>query len=95
MWYPGQKIVCVNTGIIEGALNAGLDSLKEGTIYRIDRIVSHLGAVGFWLCEIQEPLVYDEPPWWREERFRPLDERDMDISVFTDILKKIEVVELV
>lgn len=81
MFRVGQKVVCVNAsdGAWEDRFGCASGSLSKGEIYIIismnadgaDVFLRLHGVMGGWL----------------QERFRPLVEKETDISVFTEILK--------
>jgi hypothetical protein len=84
---PGDLVVCVNTGIIEGAVNTDLDRLREGGVYTIEDIrgsLSRSGSFGIRIGEV--PLCGNE--WWHSARFRPC--RKTDISGLVEIAKERE-----
>jgi hypothetical protein len=94
MFYPGQKIVCVNDNWLPAQnLTPVLQILppvvpKKGSIY-------HFGGVD----PVNYAFIFIEeiPRWhhtrfgsfqvvWHASHFRPLDERSTDISIFKKLL---------
>ena len=99
-FYVGQKIVCVDAKIDrpEGMIIRGyatinnLDGLTEGQVYTIRSIRRcwESEIPGFFLEEIIRPLDFDgEEAPYRSTRFRPLVERQTDITVFQQILHRV------
>lgn len=92
-WCVGQKVVCV-----QETTSKRHKPIEVGKVYRIRSIFEYTRRNGedcfcFRLHGVINRLSRDTGTelGYLEIRFRPLDEQDMDISIFTDILKKIEV----
>lgn len=85
-WHVGMKVVCVKHGKWE--IVSGFDRIEampiEGGIYQIQSIVADDDGVFITLDECS-PTAF-----WSASRFRPLVARKTDISVFTEILRKVE-----
>lgn len=89
-WYVGMKVVCVDGKSRPGYKYSVLP--EQGAVYTVRSISTHIWAnklagVGVRLTEILRPG--SDTPWFAE-RFRPIQTRKTDISVFTDILRKAE-----
>jgi hypothetical protein len=78
MFYKGQQVVCVDdsNGPIGNGYNAGL---RKGSIYTITEIESISGELYFYLAEISRG-------GWKHIRFRPIQKKETDISVFKALL---------
>lgn len=74
----GQKVVCVR------ADSSG--RLVEKKIYTISGFGVYVDEVLFDVAEVKTSV----PHAWCRTRFRPIVERKTDISVFTEILRKVE-----
>jgi hypothetical protein len=73
-WYVGMKVVCVDNSEQE-------ENLAVGRVYTIAAItVGFLGKVYVALAEFPETCL-----WW-PKRFRPVEPRKTDISIFTAML---------
>lgn len=77
-FHVGQKVVCVNDGMIA---MRGVPEIKRGQTYVIKnmRICSASGA---------SVLNVGTPTLWLAIRFRPLIERKTDIACFTEIIDR-------
>lgn len=80
MWHVGQRVVCVDDS------NWSDDHIKhpiKGRIYTIREIDTIGGIDGFWLEEIINPIkTYCDgvcEAGFKRERFKPLDEKRLDI----------------
>lgn len=95
-WKVGDKVVCVNDGYVPQRWKTigGLDGLTTGKVYTIRRIGPQYGHVTVSLEEIVRPIrgvKTDGSPLTEEigynpSRFRPVQPRKTDISVFTALL---------
>lgn len=78
-WYVGMKVVCVD------AEHGGRPLLRKGRIYTIRHLEPEF--VG-----LQEPSTWSDEAGaeagWFYSRFRPVQRRKTDISVFTAMLSK-------
>lgn len=89
-----QKVVCINAkGGFINLCGEVIDSheLTEGAIYTIRSIGMFDGVLAVRLQEITRRKPdnrWDLP--FRADRFRPLVERKTDISIFTEMLLKVE-----
>ena len=89
----GQRVVCVEEADTPNSIAVRILALfrrsrhpRAGSIYAIEHIVARAGVV--WLC------LRDVPHWmYPHDAFRPLDERDTDISVFTSLLDPLNQLE--
>jgi hypothetical protein len=84
---PGDLVVCVNVGIINGADNTDLHLLRKGDIYTVEDFITDAdwqGACGVKVFEVQTPAN----AWWVAERFRPC--RKTSIDCLTACLKERE-----
>lgn len=84
-FYVGQKVVCVD------ASGGAQDWLKAATTYIVARTgickgVPGVEVEGVHVCGTYLP---DSNCTWFASRFRPLDERQTDISIFTEILDRV------
>lgn len=89
MFYVGQKVVCVD------AAGSMIPPLVEGNIYTIATIrwldekeVVNPG-LGVTLIELPTFRSKEYCAEYRIERFRPLVEKKTDISIFKEILNKV------
>lgn len=90
MFHIGQKVVCINAAEIGGIWWA--DKPHKGAIYTVEGFVDLPGTyslapvktVGLLLKEIKNCLLYHGS--YDPDRFRPVIERETNISVFTDLL---------
>jgi hypothetical protein len=91
MFEVGQKVVCIYPG-------PWIDASTEERVYeptpRLNRVYVVRGMLGFsgdsylQLAEFHSCPGYDLPPGFAEWCFRPLEKKQTDISVFTEMLKK-------
>lgn len=104
-FYVGQKVVCVG-GEGKGNCSKqnwdawvayyGLSLPTRGSVYTVRQTwESPDGLQRIRLMEIVNPPVdYSnapkQEPWFLSRQFRPLDERETDISVFTSLLTPAE-----
>lgn len=96
MFRVGQKVVCVSAGTNGHPMDI---RPRVGCVYTIRGIEfdrpAPIHPVGLWLEEIKNPLRsyagYSEfsETSFSALRFRPVIERKTDISVFTEILRKV------
>jgi len=80
-FYVGQKVVCVNNAPIAGAGNMHLEMLCPCQTYTVASLPQG-DCPGIHLTEVRIKHA-----GYRLDRFRPLDERKTDISVFTRLLE--------
>lgn len=73
----GQKVVCVNDGLV---FLLGTPDLKRGQIYTVRKVYMNTGDLMLRLENVSSG--------WVATRFRPIVERNTDITVFTEILRK-------
>lgn len=98
MFYPGQKVVCVDSGA-RGDRDPFLpgEAIVEGQVYTVLRsYIWNDPLAGFqpckccWLFEVRrcEGAVDTFGPdvGYGQDRFRPLVSRPTDISIFTSLL---------
>lgn len=100
MLWVRQKVVCIGT---DGSPRIDWDAWAalykvvrpvRGSIYTVrDTRIGSEGRQFIRLVEIVNPPAKfsdapDQEPWWWAEAFRPLVERETDISVFQEILRK-------
>lgn len=87
-FHIGQKVVCVDARQRNEYCSG---CLKEGGIYTIRKVrFNPLGKLGVLLFEVRSgapPFDDGNERGFLADRFRPLDERKTDISVFTKLLK--------
>lgn len=94
-WHVGMKVVCVDD--YPGGYEArpdifeysdGLDGLTWGRVYTIRAIGPDQedGSLSVWLDEIHRPLERGYETGYAVERFRPVQHRATDISIFTAML---------
>ncbi len=97
MFYVGQKVVCIDDKSCLRAItenwNLDLHGLKVGEVYTIKWIGNfkhkYLGeSVCVHLVEINRPncFLHGVPVPFSLKRFRPLEERKTDISIFEAML---------
>lgn len=87
MFYVGQKVVCVD----DTPRSQKTYGLTRGRIYNVRGICENArGEVGLQLEEIliPEKLMNGDERGFYVDRFRPIQERKTDITVFTEILRK-------
>ena len=88
-FHVGQKVVCVNdTPLVEGG---DLSGLKKGRIYTVREVGLYSPLAPTVPCirikEITNRPKIKGVEWpYREYRFKPLEERKTDISVFERLL---------
>lgn len=83
--HVGQKVVCVDaSGWAIGPLHPELP--EEGNIYTIALITESNGHVGICLKEIETLLMGSVKGLFQASKFRPLVQRQTDISLFTAML---------
>jgi hypothetical protein len=93
MFHIGQKVVCVDDSPPPPGRPVYWPMVVKGQVYTIvgfDIEDSARCGIGLILAEARLGFI---PPWkgemgWRRTRFRPVQERKTDISVFTEILTK-------
>jgi hypothetical protein len=109
MFYVGQEIICIDDSCDDKYVNRSLcgldivlidnlDGLTKGNIYTIRAICFCLYARIdlIWLNEIVRPLDQDNYEMgYHPNRFRPIQKKKTDISIFTSMLKDIKDKELV
>jgi hypothetical protein len=71
---PGDLVVCVNVGIIEGAFNLRLHLLNIGDVYTIEKSLIHAGRRGVRLIEFRMP----RGEYLFASRFRPCRKTNID-----------------
>lgn len=80
-WYVGQRVVCVSSKWkidnpeIWGIMPPDQPTPIPGVIYTIREVVLFPEGVWFSLEEFPDPLEV-----WVSTKFRPVDERDADLS---------------
>lgn len=77
----GQKVVCVD----DSPRDERPVHVVKGHVYTIGSFCPLWGRKAVYLIEA---TAADNNPFWAD-RFRPIVERKTDISVFTDILRKV------
>lgn len=96
-WFAGMKVVCVDTDWTHPELAAYLVSRGAvlpvtGKIYTIREIGPHMdGTICVRVREILNPVIpypgfKDGEPSFEARRFRPVQPRQTDISIFTQML---------
>lgn len=95
---PGDKVVCIRDDFLEGYAHIETRPVVGG-IYTIREIdpnypkAKSACLVALRLVEIRNPVLpYIEGEYeaaWNYERFRPVEPRKTDISIFTDMLKTV------
>ena len=85
MFHVGQKVVCIDARTPVGCTQ----ELKPGGIYTIADISEYWDGIGIRLVEIKAEQTRRYIDAFRVERFRPIVEKKTDISVFTDILDRV------
>lgn len=95
-WYDGMKVVCVDARASDEyaprrdryvATTDDMSGLEEGRIYTVRSTCDFYGVVGVRLHEILRPhsKFGIEVPF-AAARFRPVQKRKTDISIFTAML---------
>jgi hypothetical protein len=92
-WHVGMKVVCVDASTRNydpprfRSLGTDLSGIEEGRIYTVREILDFYGMVGVRLQGIIRPLsrLGLEVPY-AAARFRPVQTRKTDISVFEAML---------
>jgi hypothetical protein len=90
-WHVGMKVVCVDATPVSPASA----KLQRNNVYTISAIQAGLfldrpdgdtwlEGVGIKLVEVPT----DHHQWFHPQRFRPVQERKTDISIFTSMLTK-------
>ena len=101
MFYTGQRVVCINDDFPEGDCQGGrVNRPVKDRVYTVRDVLKW--TWGNWevswavrLFELKNPRIhwkiggYNEIPF-SAHRFRPMDERKTNISVFTDILRPVK-----
>jgi hypothetical protein len=95
MFYPGQKVVCIDAKERPGFYwHREADRLVEGNIYTVTGYQHDFHAHGetydlVFLQEARNKSTYrrNDTGGYRAVRFRPLVEKKTDISAFTKLLK--------
>lgn len=89
-FHVGQKVVCVDDKPRDDWRPT---FLKKGSIYTITWVYCVPAGSGVLLYEVENP--YPDRLGWYSDRFRPIEERKTDITVFQKMLtpKKLEAVE--
>ena len=88
----GQKVVCITDDWQHSMRHLVPNVPRKGSIYHVrgyDRVVIAPDSVGhkyIWLCEITNPRVGLTEPSFLAAHFRPVIERETDISIFTAML---------
>jgi len=93
-WYVGMKVVCVDdeySPLAETVRKMGCRLPERGRVYTIDQIGPRDGRIVIRLVELDNPRVkvpgYKKgPPVFAARRFRPVQTRKTDISIFTAML---------
>lgn len=97
MFYVGQKVVCINQEGIASDLPFPIEVPVKGRVYTIRDSFFHsiAGADAVRLVEIKNPIYpYDNgmlEHCFGAFRFRPIEETKTDISIFTDMLRPVDV----
>lgn len=97
----GQKVVCINAtpnpaGTYPFMTKSDMHGLTVGQVYTVrDVFINLVGHICIRLNEIIRPTDSTGNLWakgteagWREIRFKPLETKKTDISIFTDMLNK-------
>lgn len=90
-WYVGMQVVCTDSDV-HGKYTpwpavGDLDGLTVGVVYTIRKIGVYRGMLGIWLSEIVRTAWIEEgEPPFSVRRFRPVQHRKADISIFTAML---------
>jgi hypothetical protein len=82
-FHVGQKVACVRAGpwrALDGDLNNVLLFPQKGRVYEIDLIDLYQGYTFLGLAGLPAECV------WDADLFRPVIERQTDISIFTSLL---------
>lgn len=90
---PGDKVVCVDDVESPGRRFPRGKELVRGRTYTINAVwasehPSDLGHVVFGISEIPRENFKGIRMGYKASRFRPVDPRSTDITVFTDMLTK-------
>lgn len=93
-WHVGMKVVCVDDAghyAPWGRCDMDMDGLKVRRVYTIRMIGFYRDQLAVWLDEIVRPIRGDNAELYGEPgysvlRFRPVQPRATDISVFTSML---------
>lgn len=97
-WQVGDRVVCVNDDEDAFAVpginwQAGFGGLRKGRVYTIRSVHLHhiLDTVCIRLKEIERPLADGDPfeIGYNISRFRKVQPRKADISVFTKMLNEV------
>lgn len=90
-WYVGMKVVCVD-GSAHSYIRDAI-SPRKGGVYTIRNLEANprTGRLNVQLCEIVNPEVEARDgcgePYFGASRFRPVQTRKTDISIFTAMLQ--------
>jgi hypothetical protein len=89
MFYIGQKVICIDDTVVTGDVRGFSAWVVKGSIYIIRDIAPPDPFGGGFLLEeitadIHQPSGIEYG--WRITRFRQLDERKTDISIFRELL---------
>lgn len=97
--HVGRRVVCVDDKFVFVQQEKAVTLPVRGQIYTVRNIEMIDGIPTIRLREIvnphfvfiKSPSCYTGEVAFKPERFRPLDEDDIDIGVFTSILDKMKV----
>lgn len=95
-WFVGMRVVCIDASLRRDltpypvAPDRDLDGLTERRIYTVRSVGLYRGALVVWLAEIIRRVRRNEEEFGEAgfaiERFRPVQPRATDISMFTSML---------
>jgi len=82
MFQVGQEVVCVDTHGSDGRTpysRAASEHLQDGKVYTIESFRECFGCLFVSLCGVRGA--------WYYKRFKPVEKKTTDISIFTAMLK--------
>lgn len=89
MFHEGQKVVCVDERPCACCDIPTPCAVRKGIIYTVASCLPSLGLLSDWAVTVVEvpTSAHRGHAGFRAERFRPIEEKKTDISVFTEMLK--------
>lgn len=83
MFYVGQEVECVNNDALEGRRWNKAEQPKTGAVYTVGSMpyINIRGIIVIIINELTNPYG-----GYRVERFRPIQKKQTDISIFTALL---------
>jgi hypothetical protein len=92
MFYIGQKVVCIDASPISTpSVNTPIYSLIKNKVYHVHDIKAFPASSRFY-GDIALGVNKDRTgiDFWHSDRFKPLEEKKTDISIFTAMLNPVQ-----